>query len=109
MGASRLQKRNVIDRLYKDFKDYQLEKGTTHNFYTRNVVGAIKPIVIRKVFKRWDRAVLATFKQYPDMFTHDEPASAPVVKEIPKPVVSGLDALKAMKAEKVEDDDGKDI
>ena len=75
------QKKEVLDRLCKDFSDYNLPSLVTYSGYIKIVADPVLPRAIRKTYGNWARAVKAVQLARPDIFA-PKPAPAPVVEPV---------------------------
>lgn len=111
------QKREVLDRLVQDFKEYNLPAGISYSAYITIVANPVMPRAVRKIFGNWSRAVKSVQISLRDSATKPElppvkieapkiemPKPKPVKIEIPKPAKPKAEPAKA----EVEED-GKDI
>lgn len=80
------QKREILDRLCKDFADYNLPATLTYSGYMTLVADPVLPRAIRKTYGNWSRAVKAVQLAKPEIFAPKKPAPAPAPK--PEPVVA---------------------
>jgi len=114
MAATMRAKKFIINKLYTQMKSHGLTSACTYNEYLKAVGGrdAITPRSVAKGWRgRWPVVMSQLKNTYPDIdevinpvvpqFTFEEE-----VKE--EPNLSGLEALKAMSANK-EEEDGKDF
>lgn len=92
------QRKDILDRLIKDFTDYSLPAMITYSGYIKLVTDPVLPRAIRKTYGNWTRAVKAVQIAKPELFAPKpapRPAAEPAVevKEVkavvtpaPKPV-----------------------
>lgn len=91
------QRREILERLCKDFADYNLPAALTYSGYMALVADPVLPRAIRKTYGNWTRAVKAVQLAKPEIFAPKKPAPAPkpepvvaepkVVKPVAKPAV----------------------
>lgn len=87
------QKKDILDRLIKDFTDYSLPAMITYSGYIKLVADPVLPRAIRKTYGNWTRAVKAVQIAKPELFA---PKLAPA--PTPKPVVEPSVEVKEVKA-----------
>lgn len=75
------QRKEILDRLCKDFADYNLPALVTYSGYMKIVANPVLPRAIRKTYGNWARAVKAVQLARPDIFA-PKPAPAPVVEPV---------------------------
>lgn len=106
------QKREVLDRLTKDFKEYNLPAGITYSAYMTIVANPVMPRAVRKLFGNWDRAVKNVQIALRNSDTKPElppvKIEAPKI-EVPKPKPVKIEVPKAKPAKAEVKEDGKDI
>ena len=104
------QKREILDRLTKDFKEYNLPAGLTYSAYMTIVANPEMPRTVRKLFGNWDRAVKSVQIALRNSNTKPElppvKIEAPKI-EVPKPQPVKIEVPKPVKTEVKKD--GKDI
>jgi hypothetical protein len=83
------QRKDILDRLIKDFTDYSLPAMITYSGYIKLVTDPVLPRAIRKTYGNWTRAVKAVQIAKPELF-------AP--KPAPKPAVELAVEVKEVKA-----------
>jgi uncharacterized protein YjlB len=106
MAATMRAKKFIINDLYTQMKSHGLTSSCTYNEYLQTVGAsdAVHPRAIAKGWRgRWTVVMSQLKNYYPDI---DEVIN--VVVEEPKIDLSGLEALRALSANK-EEEDGKDF
>lgn len=94
------QRRNAVDKIYQDIKDYSLPRGISYPAYLQIVAQPLRPQALRKTFRNWRRMTLAVQKAHPDVWDHDSAAPEPVApppapEPTPEPVKA--DPLEALR------------
>mgnify|MGYP001587867074 CR=1 FL=1 len=85
------QRKEILETLYKDFKDYKLPAEITMQGYLTITDRGLMRKFIKRTFKTWPRTIKAMQQTYPDVF--DEKKTSPPKPETPAPVVDPLAAL----------------
>jgi hypothetical protein len=85
------QRKDILDRLIKDFTDYSLPAMITYSGYIKLVTDPVLPRAIRKTYGNWTRAVKAVQIAKPELF-------APKAASAPKPAVELAVEVKEVKA-----------
>lgn len=97
------QKKDILDRLIKDFSDYSLPAMITYSGYIKLVADPVLPRAIRKTYGNWTRAVKAVQIAKPELFAPKpapvaKPAPAPKAAPKPAPIVEPAAKVKEVKA-----------
>jgi len=113
MAATMRAKKFIIGNLYTQMKAHGLTTKCTYNEYLK-AVGARDAIPARAIAKGWRGRWPVVMSQLRSMHSDIDEVVNPVVpeftfeEEVEEPKLSGLEALKAMSANK-EEEDGKDF
>ena len=86
------QRREILNRLCKDFEEYNLPAAITYSGYMALVADPVLPRAVRKTYGNWTRAVKAVQLAKPEIFAPKKPEPVPA----PEPVVAEPKILKSM-------------
>lgn len=84
------QRKEILDRLVKDFEEYNLPQYITYSGYSALVVNPVLPRAIRKTYGNWTRVLTAVQLSRPKA----APKVQPVLKAETKPVEMPKAAVK---------------
>lgn len=91
------QRKDILERLIKDFTEYSLPAMLTYSGYIKLVANPVLPRAIRKTYGNWTRAVKAVQIAKPELFAPKvvtveveevKVAPAPAPKPVKKPTVT---------------------
>lgn len=91
------QRKDILERLIKDFSDYSLPAIITYSGYIKLVANPVLPRAIRKTYGNWTRAVKAVQIAKPELFAPKvvtvevkevKAAPQPAPKPVKKPTVT---------------------
>lgn len=80
------QRKDILERLIKDFSDYSLPAIVAYSGYIKLVANPVLPRAIRKTYGNWTRAVKAVQIARPELFAPKVvTVEVKEVKAVPQP------------------------